>query len=380
MRRRGSSLVLLAACLEFGCIGGERPPLPTIAGPEAEDLVAAAHGYVLRPHRAAADGHMSEIALTAMPSLGERVIRPPREKSYEMVDLFSGPDERGRIAYVQTNGTGDTARLNTINADGSDNRVIMEAVGPQYQVFGTHPALAPSGGAIAFMSNVGHTTMDGEYLETGTLAVWRAETSRAVEIATSVDDRGVAWFPDGVRLAYVSSVPRQSLGEAEMDRLTGGAPDCRQDAVARQFVPLVYLVDVRSGVARALHAGMNPVVSTDGAAVLLECASAMLVDTSGVNPRGVTLPGDLHRPLALIDGRLVLYWALPTQGTPVLRSPHGSFGAGTQLVTIKIADLATGRFQTVIPAIDPRWEASFGQSKDVVITTHTPATHAPDMH
>jgi hypothetical protein len=33
------------------------------------------------------------------------------------------------------------------------------------------------------------------------------------------------------------------------------------------------------------------------------------------------------------------------------------------LVTIKIAALGTREFQTVIPAIDPRWPVSFGQPK-----------------
>ena len=40
--------------------------------------------------------------------------------------------------------------------------------------------------------------------------------------------------------------------------------------------------------------------------------------------------------------------------------------------TIKVADLATGRFQTILPAVDPRREASFGQAGSVIGTTPAP--------
>lgn len=377
-RLRTCCLVILVACTELACTARERPPLPTVAGPEANDLVAATYGYVLTPHRATSNGFMSEIALMDLPSLVERDIQPPREGPYGFVASASGPDGQGRIAYVQQNGWGDSARLSIIDVDGANNRVIAAGVRAAGHVFGEHPALAPTGGAVALLVNVAEAWPHGEYIRRGTLTVWRPETNRADAIATDAIDAGFAWFPDGHRLVYVARVPRETIEGGDADQLTSGVPNCTGGAVREDSVPLIYIVDVRSGVRRPLHVGTNPVVSTDGSAVLLDlCGFVILVDNAGQHPREVTLPGNLHRPLAFLDGHVVVYWGLPTEGAPVVRSPYGSFGAGTQLVTIKIADLATGRFQTVIPAIDPRWDASFAHSASAPDTMPARHTLAP---
>ncbi len=380
MQRVGRLIVaIIATCSTVACLGRERPPLPVVSGPEAKDLLAAARGYVVMSSRTT-DGWMSELALTAVPSLAAHVIRPPQNGSYKFVRLFSGPDDRGRVAYIQENGWGDSAQLSIIDADGRNNEVIATENRRLDQALGEHLALAPVGGAIAFMSKVKKSWPNGEYISTATLTVWFPDRKPVAVIAIDANDEGISWFPDGAHLAYVTRVQRHVLTDSSTIQLTRGTPECEGEATGQETIPVIYIVDVASGARRALHAGTHPVVSTDGASVLLECGSAILVDNAGRNPRPVPVPGDLQRPLALLDGHLVVYWGLPTEGAPVVRSPYGSFGAGTQLVTIKVADIATGRFQTIIPLIDPRENASFGQLRDTVGVTRELHSSAPALH
>jgi hypothetical protein len=59
----------------------------------------------------------------------------------------------------------------------------------------------------------------------------------------------------------------------------------------------------------------------------------------------------------------VLYWAWPTEGTEISFTENNSPLAGPkQMRSLKLVDLEDGRFQTVVPSIDPRRSVSFGAS------------------
>jgi hypothetical protein len=77
----------------------------------------------------------------------------------------------------------------------------------------------------------------------------------------------------------------------------------------------------------------------------------------------VSPPGFRGALIAYLPGDLVIYQSRPTQGRPVIRSPYGSFRAGIQMLPIKISDLSTGRFQTIIEAVDPRNPMAFGETR-----------------
>jgi len=347
------------------------PPLPTVSGPEAADLLPRTHGFLVTRHRRSSDGLTTEIAAVALPSLNESTIQPPIEAPYSIISQVSGPDQNGRIAYVQENISGGLARLGIIRLDGTANKLVMTSTGRAGSVFGAYPTLAPRGGNIAVMVMERDTVSASPWTPVERLAIWNVDTRRRLPATVDADDIGVSWFPDGNKLVYVASIDRKSLSPESLDDLVGSDPACRATVDSLDLIPMVTTLDVQSGEIQPLHAGTNPVVSSDGRSILLECGHFQLVDATSHAAVPTTWAGDtqLHMvslgstqtPLALLDSGVVLYWGLPTAGTPVRRSPYGSFEAERQLVTIKLAMIGTRRFQTVLNAIDPGWQVSFGR-------------------
>jgi hypothetical protein len=367
-----SRVYLVLLCIPcLACWYDDIPPLPTIKGPETGALVSQVHGFLVTRHRRASDGFTSEIAAVELPGLQQTIIRPPTDDPYVLVMQVSGPDEEGRIAYVQENGSGGTARLNTIRLDGTDNRIITTGTGEPHRVFGAAPTVAPRGGHIAVTVRERDTTGSALSAYVEKLTIWDVKTRQRSRVAVDAEDIGVSWFPDGDSLLYVASARRGEILPTALEDLTGNNPECLGYIDGLELVPVVSVLDIKSGKTRPLHIGTNPVVSSDGRSVLLRCGGFVVMDPANGSVSSAKWPGDsqLHMvwlghtqtPLAFLGGRIVVYWGLPTTGSPVMRSHFGSFGAGGQLVTIKIATIGTGEFQTVIPQIDPRWQVSFGR-------------------
>ena len=78
-------------------------------------------------------------------------------------------------------------------------------------------------------------------------------------------------------------------------------------------------------------------------------------------------PGNLVRLLGVLalsaDG-VALYWALPTEGSPPEYTRVWSSMVGPRpMKTLKVAELSTGRFETVVSSIDPRRDLTFGPGR-----------------
>ena len=359
------------ACL--ACWHDDAPPLPTINGPETVNLLSQVHGVLVTRHRRATDGLTAEIAAVELPGLQQIIIHPPADAQYVFVTQVSGPDEDGRIAYVQENSDGDAARLSTVRLDGTDNRVISTATGKPHSVFGAYPALAPKGGNIAVMARVRDVADVTQPAAVEQLTVWNIDTKRRSKIAVDAEDIGISWFPDGDSLVYVAALRKDDILPTTLEDLTGNDPACLEYVSGMELVPVVSLLDIRSGRSRQLHMGTNPVVSSDGRSVLLRCGGFLIMDLASRSMSPATWPGDsqlhmvwlghIQTPLAFLGGRMIVYRGLPTTGEQAIYNPMGSVDGGGQLVTIKLATIGTGEFQTVIPAIDPRWPISFGQPR-----------------
>ena len=83
----------------------------------------------------------------------------------------------------------------------------------------------------------------------------------------------------------------------------------------------------------------------------------------------VRLPSDfsgnwVQGPLWLIDDDLLLYVGKPPPAAPVKMTENNSPLVGPKpLMSLKLAELSTGRFQTIIPDFDTRTPVSFGATE-----------------
>jgi hypothetical protein len=174
----------------------------------------------------------------------------------------------------------------------------------------------------------------------------------------------MSWFPEGRRLAHVRLVPRDQLPEPPLGLEEFG----KYGGMVWDEVPAVYVLDIESGTSTFLHVGWTPIVSSDGEKVLVGgyndqmelCWRRLTVASKRSEP--IRWPGDYGDAIALPDD-VVVYWGLPTTGAPIKYTQGNSALRGPKLMlTLKVATIDSTRFQTVVPAIDPRSLVSFGYS------------------
>ena len=179
-------------------------------------------------------------------------------------------------------------------------------------------------------------------------------------------DKPISWFPDGKRFAYTKLVARKELSEQAKGMEQFGTYFGR----AWDEVPTIYIFDVDSRKSTFLYVGWRPVVSCDGKTVLVggwgrEDFAWRVVDANtGDSSPLASLPGIAGDIIAAPAAELIVYWGLPTTGTPIKYTTGNSPLRGPKLMlSIKVADRKAATFQTIIPYIDPRSCISYGPGK-----------------
>jgi hypothetical protein len=370
--RRGYSLLLLLALLT-ACV---RVPLPTLPGPEASDLLPRLQGVLVLDARRA-------LEIVELPSMKTRVLA--LDTYFWGGDRFTAPDEHGRIAVITAAVTGASDEVllgrrkhrlpvaryvvGTIRLDGTERHNLQVFESAELHAVGPDVALSRSGDTIAYARN---SKVERIKMRRGFLGLFvgelhlvstvnGAETVLEARPVGSIEtgDRALVWHPDGRRLAYVALAPHgEGMGAAT------ASGDFGREFVdeAWEKVPVVHLLDVASGQDRALHLGFDPLISEDGATLALRDLGQrwLQIDLASGIARPLQLPGNWAGPLALLRDGLVIYWGLPMEGAPARFTEHYSPLMGpTPLGTLKIADLSTGRFQTIFAAVEGRWRQRF---------------------
>lgn len=369
-----SALLLAVVACGSGC--RDSRPLLTAPGSETKDILPNIAGYVVM------DKPRGGMIAIQLPTLKEIVIRPeaPRDvPEFPVVHALSGPDEQGRIAYIDDhffvrNATDRRHLLKTIRIDGQMDTEIFSR--PGSAMWATSPAgrreigkslaLSPVGGRVAFVSRTTHFQMPSGLRIVGLLEIWDIDKKSGEITNVEVLDEGLAWFHDGKRLVFVKLIDRKSVPASGPN-----AEALAKTSPGDEKVPSVYLLDVGTGAETFLCVGRTPVVSPDARAVLVsdEDGTWTSVDVATGQRKPITWHG-MTRPdwpktgvVGYPASNVVLAWCLPTEGSRIRYSTTGSFRVGMQMLTLKLARTDSNEFQTVVPYIDRRTEVSFGKAE-----------------
>lgn len=363
-------LVSLALCP--GCSGQEKPRF--VEGPEATDLAQRLTGYLLiNQNWDSADPNTPRILALRFPDLQRTVVR--RRTKYASIWLVSGPDQEGHVAFVERDMGGPNARkasrhtLKTICIGGTGEELIFERPGDTIYdgVIGEDIALSPVGGLVAFVSSLENRQLPGALFQVGRLEIWDLSTKTGRDTGIEATSRALSWFPNGEELAYVALARRDELPNgASLPASPYGNPKPGGRAI-QDLYPAVYVLNIKTGEKRLLHPGMDCVLAIDGkAALIFNGGQWVMVDIDRGDTRPFNYPESWAAPSILLSPTMAMFRGFPTVGFEPRWLQRGSFMVGTQMGAGKVGDISTWGFQTVLPAIDPRDDWSFGIVKEPV--------------
>ncbi|KWN22021.1 hypothetical protein WT83_04945 [Burkholderia territorii] len=107
-----------------------------------------------------------------------------------------------------------------------------------------------------------------------------------------------------------------------------------------------------------LTSGEHPIVSSDGRSLLVtrgKPATLVMYELDSGRTKEIHAPVDLAKPVGFIQSRYLVYMGNTTPGAAQGFTTHTS-RAPRPLLSLKIFDLQTRQFASLLPLIDPRTE------------------------
>lgn len=334
----------------------QRHSIPTVNGPESTDLIMNTAGYILY------DNQPRGVEALTLPDLKKITVRDTN-KDGGTIHSLSGPARNGYIAYIDNYMMKTRHLLKITSIQGGQEKIIFERYGDALwdHVIGEYLALSPEGKYVAFVGKIDYTQMNNPdvYLGTGPLEIWDINNKTKIQTDITAIDGQLSWFPNGEKIAYSKLVNKSDIPFKE-NELKG----IEKNFVNWPQVPAVFIYNMVDKSDTFLHVGIDPVISTDGNSIIVSDYdnNFCLVNTETKESKPIDWPGRWGSVIAFTGVNSILYWGLPTTGTSPQWTENNSPLVGPKsMVSIKITDLLTGKFQTVIRYIDPRDEISFGQ-------------------
>jgi hypothetical protein len=334
--------LVAAAVLAFGIAfltaRAETPPVPPAKAIETDDLASRAGGCVVMSHPV---GGIDAVQLRTLETIVVRQARVGRPA----ILAVSGPDEEGRIAFLEEDSSARRYSLKTIRLDGGGEAEIFTRPGSalwDHAIDGL--VLAPRGGHVASLAQQPASRKRfAPAITVGELEIWDLAAKTGGEAGIAVLNWRMSWFPDGKRLVYAQTNE-------------GGQP-----------VP-VKVLNVESGQSDGWPTRAAMAVSTDGRTALINLGRAgyAKLDVAAETSTPTSVPRDFHGdwvrgPLALIGDDVLLYRANPPRDVaPKLTENNSPLVGPKPMLSLKLAELSSGRFQTIVADLDPRTSVSFG--------------------
>ena len=289
-------------------------------------------------------------------------------QSSHVITAVSGPDIQGRVAFIEA----ETASysLKTVTLEGREETTVFERQGsatwPTDGVLkvGRHLAISPRDGKVAILKDLHRRQMPGALLGAGSIEIWDLATKTSVDAGVTSMDETLSWLADNRTVIYSSLTMRSSLPDRAVGfGLFGGYVS------SWSAVPAIYALDTATGRSTFLSVGWQAVAGARGKSVMVGGWVAegdrrwIVVDlATGREQPMAGLPGDWLGPIAEVDEGLVLFVGLPTAGREVrFADNHSPLRNAPQMMSIKVVDLTTGAFETMVPYIDPRISISVGR-------------------
>lgn len=279
-----------------------------------------------------------------LPSLRRSKLRPSNA-GRKAIYILSEPSQDGRVAFV-TQGRKRTYQLHLLERDGSETLLATGKGDPLWDHSISPIALAPRGGRIAFVTQSKEN--EGKRyrpLGPGPMRIWDPAAGAVRDLRVTAVPQRASWFPDGRRVAYVAPV-KGSLG------IPSKAP-----ADTAPPLPYVRVIDTDSGHDVPFTTGHFPIVSSDGKSMIVERRQAEYVKVEVETGTERVLPwlANSGKPIALIESRYVIYWGRPTPGAPTgVTKNNSNFVGPKPMKAIKVVDIDTRQFATLIGLVDPR--------------------------
>jgi len=359
MRRR--EFCVGGITLAAGCAGpSERPRV--VAGPPDDDLTPTWGSEDIEPTvpRGPYAGESAGLRRGVQATV---VLAGQRRREVSAIDVATGrqqtlaatpapvwqlspPDRHGAVAIV-THAAGERRYAVRLIANGRDH-VVLDGIGdPLWDEPLGPPALSDDG---RWLLAVTQPVADARYqpLFVGHLRCWSTGNGREralrAEPLLALGERP-AWSHAGHEIVYAAPGPQ---GRASPTPL---APSMQPDPQIRRF-------DLVTGRDEVLTPGHHPVLSNDGRSMLLRPPGPhgwVWWDIARASARPVPRIAGLRVPLALVESRYLIYTGAPSPGAPAGTTVNNSPLVGPKpLLSLKVADLASGAHETLLDGIDPR--------------------------